>query len=98
MDEVTAAQRSPGRVKRWFMDVAEVTDSLRTFPRLIMSAFAYLVWDTWTWYTHLPLAARTADTTTFTGAVFGMATVAASLYLQGGRNWDKLEELRCSQK
>lgn len=89
MDEVT---------KRRFLDVAEIVDSLRTFPRLIMILFAYLVWDTWRWYTHLPLSARTADTTTFTGAVFGMATIAASLYLQGGRDWDKLEELKCSQK
>lgn len=94
MDQVTASVPATGCIKQWFLDVSEITDSARIFPRIIIGLFAYLVWDTWLWYTHLPLAARTTDTTAFTGAVFGMATVAASLYMQGGRDWDKLEELK----
>lgn len=80
------------------MALAELCDTYRTFPRAIISLFAYLVWDTWQWYTHLPILERTTDVTTFTGAVFGMATVVAGLYLQGGRNWDRLAELKCSKQ
>lgn len=98
MDQVTSTEQRESRIKSLLLDIAEIVDSFRTFPRFVIAAFAYLTWDTWQWYTHLPLAERTMDVTTFTGAVFGMAAAVTGLYLQGGRDWDKLEELKCSQK
>lgn len=74
--------------KEAWLDLAEVFDSLRLYPRLLLTSYSYLVWITTDWYFNLPFAQRTVDVTAFTGGVFGMATYAIKVYLDGGRNWD----------
>lgn len=79
-------------MKTWILNFCEVIDSLRMVPRLILASYSWLCWDTYHWYKLLPVDERTTDVTAFTGSIFAMATVAASLYLQGGRDWDKYYE------
>lgn len=85
------------RWKRVCLDLAEVLDSLRVFPRLLITAYGVLVGYTtvalmW-WYFHLPVLARTVEVTAFfgmlMGGIFGLAAYVFKIYSDGGRDWDK---------
>jgi hypothetical protein len=83
-------------MKQQWLDVAEVIDSCRIFPRLmVISVFWWIAWFTnWfvRWYEHIPAVERTAAVTAVFGivipAVFGMAAWVSKMYLDGGRDWD----------
>lgn len=85
------------RWKQTSLDLAEVVDSLRIFPRLLVTAYGALVGYTtvfllW-WYCHLPSAERTVEVTAFfgmlMGGIFGLAAYVFKIYSDGGRDWDK---------
>lgn len=86
-----------GSWKQNWIDVAEVIDSLRVFPRIIVGAyFSMVIWVVSylaVWYAHLPAAERTVEVTAFyamlTGGLFGLSTYIFKIYSDGGRDWDK---------
>jgi predicted PurR-regulated permease PerM len=83
--------------KKAWLDVAEVIDTLRIFPRLMV--LAYGIWVAWftdwfvAWFERIPSAERTAQVTAIFGivipGVLGLATWVFRMYLDGGRDWDK---------
>lgn len=81
--------------KKQWLGLAEVVDSLRIFPRIIVAAYgAWTVWfidRMWNWYETLPPEQRSAQVTAVIGAVsggvFGLAAYVVKLYLGGGRDW-----------
>lgn len=80
--------------KEKWLDWAEVTDAWRTFPRVVIIAYGYLMWYVTSWYTHLPYVERSTDTTVFIGTVYGIAGAVLGLYLTGGYDWVKRREFK----
>jgi hypothetical protein len=85
------------RCKTAWLDAAEIFDSWRIIPRVIL--FLYGFWmvrlTDWLvrWYEKLPAAERTAQVTAFVTivlpGVFGLAVYVYKIYSAGGRDWDK---------
>ena len=81
--------------QRW-LDSAEVFDSWRIAPRLIVGVYlALLVWVTVYFtlmYFHLPAAERTIQLTAFCGTVltaaYGALPFIVKIYMDNGRDWD----------
>lgn len=84
------------RSKLHWVEVAEVIDSLRIFPRLFLAAcFTWVVQNTWVlvaWYIHLPHAERGLEATGFGSSVLlgemAFLRLVYSTYSENGRNWD----------
>lgn len=84
------------KCKAAWMDAAEVIDTLRVVPRIVL--FGYAWWagavTNWLvkWYEHLPAAERTNQVTAFVTIVlpgiFALATWVYKIYSDGGRAWD----------
>lgn len=87
------------RCKRFWLDVAEVIDALRIFPRLVLVAFGgllgYTIVDVLHWYMRAPSNERTAQVTAVIGiiipALTGLATWVFKIYTAGGRSWGPRE-------
>lgn len=81
--------------KKW-LDRAEVFDSLRVVPRVII--FAYLGVALWltvyfaVMYFRLPPAERTLQLTAYmggiTGVIWGAFPFVMKIYMDNGRDWD----------
>lgn len=67
------------------MNVSEVLDALRTFPRFFCLGYGALLTYVTLWYCHL--AAPSAAQTGFTATVYGIAGVVLKFYLDGGYDW-----------
>jgi hypothetical protein len=84
------------KCKQAWLDVAEVIDTLRVVPRIVL--FGYAWWagavTDWLvkWYERLPSAERTNQVTAFVTivlpGVFGLAVWVYKIYADGGRAWD----------
>lgn len=82
--------------KGFWMDLAEITDALRIFPRILVGAYGYLIAYTTVyltlWYAHLPSAERTVEVTAFygmlMGGLFGLAAYVFKVYSDGGYDWE----------
>ena len=82
--------------KQLFLDAAEVFDSWRVVPRLIL--FGYCWWvshvtdSSLTWYQHIPANERGVESAGLVGAIItavtGMAVWVFKIYTSGGRDWD----------
>ena len=70
--------------KQFWLDVAEIVDAWRVFPRGYMIMFAFFLWDLHTWYTALP-DAKYADL--YAGLVYGSLTALTAWYMGSGRKW-----------
>lgn len=80
---------------RW-LDVAELIDSYRLFPRLFL--FGCLAWTVWVanfllhWYTQLPKDDRSLEASGFASvvvlAIFGFMKLVFDSYVTNGRTWD----------
>jgi amino acid permease len=98
------AELSKPQWKQRWLNVAEVIDSLRVFPRLLVGAyFAIAIWVVvylTLWYTHVAPVERTVEVTAFfamlTGGLFGLATYIFKVYTEGGRDWDKYNNVNQS--
>ena len=84
------------KAKSFWMGVAEVTDALRVFPRLLVGAYGCLIGYTTVyltlWYAHLPSVERTVEVTAFygmlMGGLFGLAAYVFKVYSDGGYDWE----------
>jgi hypothetical protein len=82
-------------LKQRFLDIAEVTDALRIFPRLVIGYYGYwiafVIDGMLKWYFGLLPEARSAEVTAVFGivipGVLGLAVWLYKLYGAGGRNW-----------
>lgn len=82
--------------KALLIDWAEVLDSLRVFPRIVVVGYLFLfAWSIVYFsvsYFHLPAIERTVAVTAFTTAVLtvmaGAFPFVLQIYVQKGRNWD----------
>lgn len=87
--------------KEKWIDIAEIIDTLRIIPRIILLSaclFAlYYVWITTTWYfallavpgiTEWHLAASTAFAGVTIPAVLAIVNKVWDSYLKGGRDWN----------
>jgi len=84
------------RCKVLWLDAAEVFDSWRVFPRIVLMVYGW--WaihvTSWvmSWYEKLPGVERTGQVTAVIVAVvpgiFGMSGWVFKIYADGGRNWD----------
>lgn len=77
---------------RW----AELIDSYRIFPRLVLMGYAWYVWSVTffilRWYSQQPATARgteeSAVVIAVVTAVTGFAPWVLKIYVENGRNWD----------
>lgn len=84
------------KCKAAWLDFAEVFDTLRVVPRVILFGYAYWMirLTDWLvrWYEGLPAAERTGQVTAFVTivlpGVFGLAVWVYKIYAEGGRAWD----------
>lgn len=85
------------RCKQIWIDAAEVVDSLRVFPRLVLIVYGWWaihVTD-WMvrWYEALPATERNTQVTAVISViipgVFGLSAIVFKVYSDGGRDWDK---------
>lgn len=82
--------------KPHWIEVAEVVDSLRIFPRLIVAAYCYFVYQVTfyilVWYATQPAIARGTQESAVVGivitAVTGFSPWIFKIYIAGGRSWD----------
>jgi hypothetical protein len=89
--------------KQTYLDIAEVIDSLRVFPRILVGTyFGFAIWVVaylTLWYCHLAPAERVTEVTAFfgmlTGGLFGLAVYIFKIYTDGGRNWDAAPDPKC---
>ena len=80
--------------ERW-LHVAELVDSLRIFPRLVLAAYAYYVYNVTffvlNWYASQPATARGVEESAVVGvvitAVTGFAPMIYKIYADNGRDW-----------
>lgn len=81
--------------KQAILHWAEVLDSLRVFPRIIMGLYLYYAaWMTTylvVWYSNLPATGRGTQESAMVGgiiaAITGFFPSVLKIYQDGGRNW-----------
>ena len=81
--------------KQLWLDAAEVFDSWRVVPRLVL--FGYCWWvahvtdQSLSWYQHIPAGERGIESAGLVGAIItavtGMAVWVFKIYTDGGRDW-----------
>lgn len=83
-------------VKQDWLHLAEIVDSLRVFPRLVLAAYGFYVYhitnSVLLWYFKQPISERGINDSAMIGliitAVTGFAPWIIQIYSSGGRNWD----------
>jgi len=81
--------------KPHWLDIAELIDSWRIFPRLVLIAYGWFVYEVsffvLRWYASEPATARGPEETAMVGVVFtavtGFAGYVFKIYADGGRTW-----------
>ena len=73
--------------KQKYLDIAEVLDAHRIFPKLFMLLSWGCAIYVGYWYTGLEII--TPEATAFAGIVAGALAKAQDYYFRGGRNWTK---------
>lgn len=74
------------------MDIAEVSDALRLFPRFFCAVYLAILTYVTLWYCHLEKAS--VDQTAFIGTVYTAAGVILKFYMDGGYDWVKRREAK----
>ena len=69
-------------LKGWFLDVAEVIDALRVFPRVYLGFFLLFIWDLHQWYTTVA-----GNPDIYANLVFGSISALTGFYMGSGRKW-----------
>lgn len=79
---------SPERWTAWkirLLDLAEVTDAWRVFPRLVLFGYGVLCWHLASWVMGKPDIS--ASQAAFAGGIVGLAVPMTAFYMQTGRRW-----------
>lgn len=74
------------KLEKW-LDIAEISDALRLFPRFFCATYLGVLIYVTVWYCHLLTAS--VDQTAFTGTVYAAAGVILKFYMDGGRDWSQ---------
>lgn len=68
--------------KQHLLDLAEIIDAWRVFPRLFLTFFLYVLWDVHRWYQTI---AEFPDV--YVNVVWGAVGVITGFYVKSGRQW-----------
>jgi hypothetical protein len=68
--------------KQVVLDVAELLDALRIFPRLYLGFFLLFIWDLHHWYTTVA-----GNPDIYANLVFGSISALTGFYMGSGRKW-----------
>lgn len=82
--------RDPGAWTAWkirSLDVAEVIDAHRVWPKAFIVCLLFLTWKVALWY--MGLDKPTVDQSGFAAAVFAAQAKALDWYMGSGRDWSK---------
>jgi hypothetical protein len=91
-------------VKDTWLKWAEIFDSFRVVPRLILAAYGWFVYHVTmyllVWYTHEPAPARGAEESAVIigmfSAIAGFTPWIFKIYSENGRNWSEKPESQLS--
>lgn len=72
-------------MKQHLLDVAEITDAYRTFPRMFLCLFYTILVDTHYWYINLPDPSLYQST--YITAVWAAVAAVTKFYVDTGRKW-----------
>lgn len=72
-------------MKYIFLDIAEIVDAWRIFPRLYLFGYGALCWHLADWVMKKPDISATQAT--FATAIIGLAVPLTGWYMQTGRRW-----------
>ena len=72
--------------KYYFMSVAQIIDVFRVIPRLMVTGYGYMVWQTVTWFQSIP--EPTSQHTFLISTIVGGAAAVFGLYVNSGSKWD----------
>jgi hypothetical protein len=72
-------------VKQRFLDIAEVIDAHRVFPKLFMVGYFLLIWKVGTWF--MLLDKPSAEQSAFVTIVTSSFAPLLNWYFQSGRKW-----------
>jgi len=85
--------------KQTWLDIAEVIDAHRVFPKtiliLVLSGYGVLTYDTYFWVKEIYIQTSTIPTSValFSGGVVtalgGVLTLLINKYFEGGRKWNE---------
>ena len=73
------------QVKKLALDMAEVMDAWRLFPRLFLTGYGLLCWELAKWVMQRPDIS--ASQSAFATAIIGLAVPLTAFYMQTGRRW-----------
>ena len=72
-------------MKQKWLDIAEILDAYRTFPRLFLAGYAWILYDSYIWYKSLP--DPTGNQSLMISAVWGASAIVTAWYFNTGRKW-----------
>lgn len=72
-------------MKQLLLDLAEIIDAYRLFPRLFMLSYIVMLSDVTAWFTRLETPSSTQQL--FINVMWGAATVITGFYVATGRKW-----------
>ena len=67
------------------LDLAEVADAWRLFPRFLLLGYAWLCYDLSRWF--MSLKTPQSEQMAFVTAIVGLAVPLTGWYMQTGRKW-----------
>lgn len=71
--------------KQFWLDLAEVVDAWRVFPRIFLAIYLFFLWDVHLWYT---LESDILLPDAYAGLVWGAISYLTGFYLGSGRKWN----------
>lgn len=76
-------------LKFYLMNAAHIIDVFRVIPRIMVTGYGYLVWDSVQWFQALP--DPTNAHTFLISTIVGGAAAVFGLYVNSGASWDDLK-------
>jgi len=73
------------------MDVMEVIDAGRVFPRMFLALTGYLIWDVVQWFQ--ALGTPNTQQASLLVTIVGIIPAVLGFYMNSGKNWDRSEDV-----